>query len=152
MIVRLYLYNFIFYKTILSGGLCPLSSVWIFIITFSPISILASTVAEPIWGNNTVLGASREGYSAWYCAPVLDYCTKYLVPAVQKDTWNIVLHGVDPISGGRAVKPAWKYFACSTKLWPSGLQNTMFELGVTHSFLEKNSRLVPEILIWAIIA
>ena len=36
--------------------------------------------------NNTVLGASREGYSAWYYTPVLDYCTKYLVPAVQKDT------------------------------------------------------------------
>ena len=35
-------------KIILSGGLCPFSKVWIFTITLSPISILASTVADPI--------------------------------------------------------------------------------------------------------
>ena len=37
--------------------MCPFRKVWIFTITFSPISILASTVADPICGKRTVLGA-----------------------------------------------------------------------------------------------
>ena len=41
----------------LSGGLCPSIKVCIFMITFSPISFLASNVEDPMCGNKTVLGA-----------------------------------------------------------------------------------------------
>ena len=130
---------------------------------------------------------------------------------VRFDTWNVVVHVVDPISGGRAMKPAvqwahnkasnvcgncgnccgvWragqklgsrrtdlrfhvkttppytpnskssqnslkyqflifqkafrKYSACSMKLSPSGVQNTLFDPGVTYSLIEKKFKTGPK--------
>ncbi len=43
-----------------SGGRWPSANVLMLMITFSPISIRPSTVADPICGNNTTFGSSRS--------------------------------------------------------------------------------------------
>ncbi len=52
-----------------SGGLCPSMKVFTLTMTFSPMSMRPSTVAEPMWGSSTTLGSFRSlGLMAGSCS------------------------------------------------------------------------------------